>query len=456
MGSDLVHYMQQGVAVPDLLMGVCQAVVENYLIRVVQRRTIGRRVVLQGGLAMNRAVVQAFAARLKEVEVEVHPHPGLSGAIGMTLLTLERWKQASAAGNTLTSTNKGLNFSIEHRLSSFECTVCENRCEVGVFSFDQGRFHFGDLCGRYSEAISGFAPGRDLTPNLTGLVNQQDDLKTPHATIGIPSALLFKEYFPFWQGFFRRLSIQTVISGPSNNDKLTNALTRLPAETCLPVKLLFGHVAHQQKDALHSIFIPSTSRLLDGVSCPYVQHGAAMIKCNFEGIKIITLPLMPGLSAREKQQLAEKTAIAFALDKSDVLRAYDAADEEFALFCQQIRCEDATQPRRERPLAVLLGKPYNTGDPFINMALAAKLAKAGFDVITGEQLYVPPTFTLPDLYNTLTWAFSRQMLKNAVFMNGLRDVYPVVVGNFGCGPDSFTFPLLQEVFQDRPSLFFGV
>lgn len=451
MGSDLVHYMQQGVGLPDLLMGVCQAVVENYLSRVVQGRKIGRRIVLQGGVAMNRAVVQAFASRLPDSHVEVHPYPGVSGAIGMALLTLAQYKEAETAGTALISTNKGLNFATEHRFSSFVCNVCENRCEVGVFHFDKGRFHFGDLCGRYSEALSGLIPGTDMTPDLAEFIKPPAKQNDAKALVGIPNALLFKEFLPFWQAFFKKLALETVISGPSNNDKLADALSRLPAETCLPVKLLFGHVAGLQKTGC-AIFIPSPSRLLDGVSCPYVQHAAAMINCNFDGLNLITLPLLPGLAPSAKERLAEKAALLFTLDKDEILAAYDAANEEFALFRQKISFTAIKQLPRARPLAVLLGKPYNTSDYFINMALAAKLAKAGFDVITSEQLDMPPALALPDRYDTLTWAFSRQMLKTALFLNDLSDVYPVVIGNFGCGPDSFTFPLLQEVIADRPSL----
>jgi predicted CoA-substrate-specific enzyme activase len=452
MGSDLVHYMQQGVAMADLLMGVCQAVVENYLSRVVQGREIGRRVVLQGGVAMNRAVVQAFVARLKGTEVVVHPQPGLSGAIGMALLTLERCRQAASAGTPLTSSHQVLSFPIEHRFSAFVCTACENRCEVGVFHFGESRFHFGDLCGRYSEALSGLDPGRDLTPDLAGLVGQEDEEERPQATIAIPRALLFTEFFPFWHAFFNRLAIRTVVSGPSNSGKLAEALTRLPAETCLPVKLLFGHVAHLRHEGRQRIFIPSTARLADGRNCLYVQHAAAMVGCNFDGLDIISLPLVPGLPVREKERLAEKAAALFTLDRMEVVRAYEAAEEELAHFRQTIRFGEAGLSPRKRPLAVLLGKPYNTGDPFVNMALAAKLAKAGFDVITGEQLAVPAALALPERYDSLTWTFGRQMLKTAITMTGLADLYPVVVGNFGCGPDAFTFPLLQELFAERPSL----
>ncbi len=45
------------------------------------------------------------------------------------------------------------------------------------------------------------------------------------------------------------------------------------------------------------------------------------------------------------------------------------------------------------------------------------------------------------------------MLKTAVWISNTDDIYPVVVGNFGCGPDSFTFPLLQEILEHGPSLF---
>jgi len=96
MESDLVHHIQQGVCLPDLLMGVSQAVVENYIDRVVQGRKLGRHIVLQGGLVMNRSVVKAFKARLKGNKAVVHPHPGVSGAIGMALLTRERFHTETA------------------------------------------------------------------------------------------------------------------------------------------------------------------------------------------------------------------------------------------------------------------------------------------------------------------------------------------------------------------------
>jgi predicted nucleotide-binding protein (sugar kinase/HSP70/actin superfamily) len=212
-------------------------------------------------------------------------------------------------------------------------------------------------------------------------------------------------------------------------------------------------VAGLEKEGIETVFIPSMSRLLDGVSCPYIQHGAAMVLSTFGGMHVVTLPLVPGLGAKEKERLTLKVAEVFGVDKEKTAKAYDAAAKEFALFRTSFKYDARSALPRQRPLAVLLGKPYNIGDRFINMSLAAKLVKAGFDVVTDDQLPVPEDYPLPRRYNNITWAFSRRMLKTAIWISNTDDIYPIIVGNFGCGPDSFTFPLLQEILEHRPSLF---
>ncbi|MDP1992881.1 MAG: acyl-CoA dehydratase activase [Syntrophales bacterium] len=454
MESDLVHHIQQGVPLPDLLMGVSQAVVENYIDRVVQGRSFGRQVVLQGGVAKNRAVVQAFRNRLKGMEVVVHGHPGISGAIGMAALTIGMFRDKSASEPGFTTSFKGFRFSTTHRESTFECSGCENRCQVSSFQFQEGRFHFGDLCGRYSEAISGLTPGRDLTPDMTQAAGDDGQPENFIATtVGIPRALLFREFYPFWQKYFQQLAIRIKVSAPSSNGCLSLALTRLPAETCLPVKLLFGHVASLEKEGVDVVFLPSMTRLLDGVSCPYIQHGASMVSANFDSLTVVTLPLLPDLPIREREKLSLRVAELFGVERAAADRAYEAAAGELTSWRKSIEYDPRTAGPREKPLAVLLGKPYNIGDRFANMSLAAKLAKAGFDVISYEQLSASLELPLPSRYNSITWAFSRRMLKIGIWISSAADIYPVVVGNFGCGPDSFTFPLLQEIFAERPSLF---
>jgi predicted nucleotide-binding protein (sugar kinase/HSP70/actin superfamily) len=419
----------------------------------VQGRKFGDQIVVQGGVALNCSVVRAFTARLKKSRIIVHPHPGVSGAIGMALLTLQKFHDKFADNAAFASSFKGLDFSTEYTSSFFTCKGCENRCEVSRFNFKEGSFHFGDLCGKYSESISGIEPGEDNTAVLSELMEEPVTVQNPIAVVGVPRALLFLEFYPFWRKFFAELSIQMKVSGPSGSETLSRALLRLSAETCLPVKCLFGHIAALEKEDVTTVFIPSISKIMDGVSCPYILYGAAMVHSTFKSIKILTFPLIPGLPEKERERLMLTVAELFGVDSEKVTGAYESATREFMLYRKNTAFGGRTTGERKRPLAVLLGKPYNIGDRFVNMSLGAKLAKAGFDVIAVGQLDIPDELPLPRRYNNITWAFSRRMLKAAIWLANTDDIYPVVVGNFGCGPDSFTFPLLQEIFEDRPSLF---
>ncbi len=347
MGSDLVHYIQQGVGLPDLLMGVSRAVVENYLDRVAQGRSLGRRVVLQGGVAKNRSVVEAFRARLPEATVSVHPHPGESGAIGVALLARDRYRLHPDGESSF----KGFDIATTYETDTFTCTGCENRCEVSVFRFQADRFQFGDLCGRYSEAIGDLEPGHDLTPDTASLLEEEAAAGDPATLLGIPRTMLFREFYPFWKTFFAELAIPTRVSGPSGSEVMGQALSRLPAETCLPVKLLFGHVAALEKEGVRTIFIPSRSRLADGLNCPYVQHGAAMVQANFETLRIVSLPLVPDLPDKEKERLLGEAAREFDRPPEQVRGAYLKASRALS-FSGKTAATKPEGPGRGRDLSL--------------------------------------------------------------------------------------------------------
>ena len=444
MESDLVHHVQRGSPLPALLRAIAEAVVDNYLDRVARGRRPGSRVVLQGGVARNAAVVDAFRRRLAPADVAVHPAPGLSGAIGAALLAADR-----AGAQRFSSAFRGFVVDSEIKPGSLRCRLCENTFEVNVFETPSGRFYFGDLCGRYAEASTGEKTGTDHTElketMLRGLVRSAQGGEV----LGIPEALLFREMFPFWFAFFGALGFKVVTSGPSSTSKLNAGLARLPAETCLPVKLLFGHVAELAGTGASRIFIPALDRVGDGLACPYIQHAASMIRSVFPDLPLVTYGLLPGLGARERDALVEEIAKALGRRATEIAAAYEEAEESYRLARRAL----AVVPEPQRPVAVILGKPYNSGDRFINLALPAKLARAGFDVAHADQLFDLEVGALPEEYDSITWSFCRRELRAAMAMRGRENLFPVVIGNFGCGPDSFTLPLVEDELGDRPSLF---
>ncbi len=85
---DFRHLTQKGVSLADRLMGVCHAMVRNYLTNVVQGAYLRPPVFFQGGVAFNPAVRRAFEERLA-TSVVVTPKNDVVGALGMAVITRE-------------------------------------------------------------------------------------------------------------------------------------------------------------------------------------------------------------------------------------------------------------------------------------------------------------------------------------------------------------------------------
>ena len=82
INSDVRKAIQQGALREDITAGIVTSIVSNYLNRVVGNRTIGENIVLQGGVAKNKAVPLAFAMLLDK-NILVPPDPELMGCFGV-------------------------------------------------------------------------------------------------------------------------------------------------------------------------------------------------------------------------------------------------------------------------------------------------------------------------------------------------------------------------------------
>ena len=86
--SDMIHQQQTGHRIEDIIYGLCQALVRNYLNNVSLGKDIQPPIIFQGGVAFNRGIVKALQEELG-IEVIVPPHHEVMGAIGAGLLVHE-------------------------------------------------------------------------------------------------------------------------------------------------------------------------------------------------------------------------------------------------------------------------------------------------------------------------------------------------------------------------------
>jgi predicted CoA-substrate-specific enzyme activase len=143
--SDMIHKQQTGHSIPDIINGLCDALVRNYINNVGRGKDIKGPVIFQGGVAANIGIRRAFEQALG-LEIVVPEHHGVMGAIGAALLAKE---EAARTGHTFF---RGFGASeLHYQPRSFECQSCANMCEVVEINVEGDvAARWGDRCGKWN------------------------------------------------------------------------------------------------------------------------------------------------------------------------------------------------------------------------------------------------------------------------------------------------------------------
>lgn len=146
--SDMIHKQQLGYDESEIIKGLCDALVRNYLTNVAKGKEIVPKVFFQGGVAANIGIKAAFENALN-MEVEVPKHFSMMGAIGAALLAKSAVKKVGRTKFKGFDTAESI---IESK--SFECNGCSNACEVvKIIENDAAIGCFGDRCGKWSNSL---------------------------------------------------------------------------------------------------------------------------------------------------------------------------------------------------------------------------------------------------------------------------------------------------------------
>jgi predicted CoA-substrate-specific enzyme activase len=450
METEVVNAVRRGVATADACAGLAYAIAENYLTKVVGGRPLGRTIVFQGGVASNDAVAAAFE-KLIGRPVQIHPYNRLSGAIGAAIAA----RNAMARGGG-PSTFRGLDPGPRPRVRSFECTRCSNRCEVNAVESAAGQVFFGDTCERYTSR-GDEAAGACPLPNLAEEYLAQSEAFFQAASdggpvVGIPRASTLMAHLPFWATIFRELGARPVLSRSSSQTTLALGLKHLPVPVCLPIKLMAGHAHALLGEGVDAVFVPSVMTLpgddpATSHACPYAMAVPFMI-----GGDETSRFLAPIISFVSEDEFVEGFAGAcspLAYSRQRIRAAYRSAlrtQQEFEASLRR-RGEELRAAGGFRHLFAVLGKPYNTFDAFLNLRLFERLRRMGV-------LALPLAYLSEDAEtgSDLPWRFSADIHRAAMQVARTEGVVPVIVSNFGCGPDAFTYRRIETPLRDTPHL----
>jgi predicted CoA-substrate-specific enzyme activase len=137
--SDMIHAMQKGFQAPEVLKGLCDAVVRNFKGTIVKNRRFSPKVVFIGGVAANKGVVQAMQSlfELSDEEFSVPGYYAWMSAIGTALLAdnaRERKKPEDIHTLATYSDAEGGNFPTTPPLSMDKVVLLRDK--IKPYSFD--------------------------------------------------------------------------------------------------------------------------------------------------------------------------------------------------------------------------------------------------------------------------------------------------------------------------------
>lgn len=147
--SDMIHKQQLGYNESDIIRGLCDALVRNYLNNVAKGKDIVSKIFFQGGVAANIGIKTAFESALGQ-KVYIPENYKMMGAIGVAIIAKE------AVDKTGKTNFKGFNIADSKFISnSFECTGCSNGCEVVRIKDGEVIVGcFGDRCGKWNNKVA--------------------------------------------------------------------------------------------------------------------------------------------------------------------------------------------------------------------------------------------------------------------------------------------------------------
>ncbi|SNR67014.1 CoA-substrate-specific enzyme activase, putative [Humidesulfovibrio mexicanus] len=424
MEARVASRRSQGARLEDIAAGLCYAVARNYLNRVAAGRGGEGPALLQGGLAYNQGVVNAFRA-LTGRKVVVPHYFSVSGALGAAMLAREEM----APGPSLFR---------------------------GFRPAASGQGQAENSASGHADAFT-----RDIAELVFG--TERPRPRAGAFTVGVPRALFAFGMFPMFSGFFEELGCALRLSEPSSERTVALAQEYALDETCYPVKLVNGHAAELLESGVDALFFPDLHSVHHpGASarrsfgCAYMQQAFRMVEqamsLRRRGVRLLAprIAFSLGGGFLRSEFITMGRQLGFEDGRAaQALGAAMAAHEDFQVRMAKRRDDVLAGLDPGRRTFVLISKIYGVADPLLNLGIPALLAEAGEQVLPFHML---PGADMAAAHPNMYWPFGQHILEAAATCARRPDLHAVLLTHHGCGPDSILGRYVRAIMGDKPYL----
>jgi predicted nucleotide-binding protein (sugar kinase/HSP70/actin superfamily) len=270
-------------------------------------------------------------------------------------------------------------------------------------------------------------------------------------TIGLPRSLLYHRYNVLWKSFFGRLGLDVVESPPSNRAILDRGIRLAVDETCLPLKILLGHV-EALKDRADFILVPRIVSVERGeTACVKFMGAYDVVRNLIEGVHLLeyNVDVTTGRTGRSEfcrigRDLRGKPVSAWL--------AYERAKHDESRFLdERMRLQEAALDM-EGMKVLVVGHGYNIEDELLGLPIIRTFEQLGVIPVAAEMHDRSLSRRLSThLSSDIPWTYNKELL-GAVEKYRERVDGIVFLVTFPCGPDSLMTELCVRKIKDKPVL----
>ena len=459
----------------EIIAGLYDSVIQNYLHRVKGNRSVGSVIFCQG-MPFAADALAAAVARQTGSEIIIPPNPGTVGALGIALLARQ---ETNWQANAIFDPQRVL----EARLESKETFICQsktgcggagNHCRIDsintLVSGRGQRFNWGGACALYDKGTrkrrlpdQSPDPFREREALVSSLVAALGE--TPGArTVAVTDEFILKGLFPFFATFFRELGFNLRLTTGADHNVLKRGVKEANLSYCAPMQLYHGLISQMAEATADFIFLPMLRSLPRVGNAPYAKvcplaQASPSILCRDLDATLNGKVLSPVIdvgdgnydSAEFRQSCARLAGLLGRTAEpmwSPAFRRASAAQRSFEDDCQAIgRRALAFCAAQELPAVVVLGRPYTIYNKVLNSNVPGILREQGAMGIPVDCFPVPDDVPV---FGEMYWAHGQLILRAAHHVRRLPGVYALYCSNYSCGPDSFNLHFFAHLMDGKP------
>lgn len=223
-------------------------------------------------------------------------------------------------------------------------------------------------------------------------------------TIGIPRALLYYDYAPFFITFFKEAGITPVVSKKTDQDIINRGKTLTISEFCLPIKAFIGHVDYLS-DKCDAVFVPSlmTAGKVNYL-CPKIIASPDIARVS-KKTKYLELNFDDAKNYESTTDVMLKLGISLKKNPLKIYSAAKKAQEALRKYRNRMKTgmyvdgDHFIRINRKRKLIGLIGHPYMLYDSFMNQNIVSKILKSGYSIIGQDSVPVKQDTSLKFHWN---------------------------------------------------------